>query len=440
MPRKTNKKQTRLAWAPTTTSGDANDVQSDRFARLRYGHPNLGTVRHEMPRQTKAAATLTEASSSIATTSRREDPRVMESEHIKKENMEKKGDKIAKAEKKQKKKSKQKEPEEEGRLTDLSLSLSLSLQWYRLTPAKEVQIVQPKQESSSEDEIVAPGSLQRARRTANPDVAIMKPSKPTKSPRFLSRSPGNTISVDSSDEGEPDVVQPRRRLKRKAEPPLVVLGDSDDSEPVVSSPVKRRRRVSPAETPLATHVGANRSQQELEDDVKDLEDSGIFNVYAQHTCTAVPTNILQLSKKTARAGGLMSLQETRGLDLSRLCVGDALEKKKKAKRNRKTSQMTNYRDQAPRSSFSTHDAVTMKIAMLNRRLARTRTSTGTKMTSSSKTTSWEFLRRRSRSNSHDTHINSQRSTSGMSWHGWSTTASIQHSLVKIPCTKWRSRS
>lgn len=409
MPRKTNKKQTRLAWAPTSTSGDVNDAQGDRFARLRYGHPNVRTVRPEMPRQTKPA-------------SRREDSPAMESKHKEKENTEKK-------------KRRQKEPEEEGRLTNLSLSL----QWYRLTPAK-VQIVQPKQESSSEDEIVAPGSLQRARRAANPDLAIMKLSKPTKSPQFLSGSPGNAISVDSSDESESDLVQPRRRLKRKAECSSVALGDSDDSEPVVSSPVKRRRRVSPTEAPRTPHAGANRSQQELEDDVKDLEDSGIFNIYAQNICTAVSTNILQLSRKPAPAGGLMSLRETRSVYTSRLCVADALEKKKKAKRNEKTSQTTKYRDQAPRSTFSTHDAVAMKIAILNRRLARTRTSTGTKMTSSSKTTSWELLRRRSRSNLHGTHINNQKNTSAMSWHGWSTTASIQHSPAKIPCTKWRSRS
>ena len=436
MPRNTNKKQTRLAWAPTTTSGDANDAKSDRFATLRYGNPSVGTVRPEMARQTKPASPFTEASSSVATTSRREDSPVRESKHKKKENTEKKKKgKMAKTEKKEKERRRQKVSEVEGRLTDLSLSL----QWYRLTPAK-VQIAQPKQESSSEDEIVAPGSLRRARRTANPDLAIMKPSKPTRSPQFLSGSPGNAISVDSSDEGEPDLVQPRRRLKRKAERSSVVLSDSDDSEPVVSSPIKRRRRVSPTETPRAPHAGANRSQQELDDDVKDLEDSGIFNIYAQYTCTAVSTNILQLSRKPAPVGGLMSLRETSSSEPSRLCVGDALEKKKKAKRSRKTSQTTKYRDQAPRSTFSIDDAVTMKIAMLNRRLAGTRTSTGTKMTSSSKTMSWEFLRRRSHSNSHDTHTNNQRSTSAMSWHGWSTTASIQHSPAKIPCTKWRSRS
>lgn len=434
MPRNTNKKQTRLAWVPTTTSGDANDAKSDRFATLRYGNPSVGTVRPEMACQTKPASPFTEASSTTATRSRREDSPVKESKH-KMENTEKKKDKMAKTEKKEKENSRQKESEVEGRLTDLSLSL----QWYRLTPAK-VQIPQPKQESSSEDEIVAPGSLQRARHTANPDLAIMKPSKLTRSSQFLSGSPENAISVDSSDEGEPDLVQPRRRLKRKAERSSVVLTDSDDSEPVVSSPVKRRRRVSPTETPRTPHAGGDRSQQELEDDVKDLEDSGIFNIYAQYTCTAVSTNILQLSRKPAPVGRLMSLRETRSAESSRLCVGDALEKKTKPKRSRKTSQTTKYRDQAPRSTFSTHGAVTMKIAMLNRRLARTRSSTGTKMTSSSKTMSWEFLRRRSHSNSHDTHTNNQRSTSAMSWHGWSTTASIQHSPAKIPCTKWRSRS
>src|SRR5437868_663279 len=105
MPRKTNKKQTRLAWAPTTTSGDANDAKCDRFARLRYGHPSLGTVRPEMPRQTKPASPPTEASSSTVTTSHREDSPVKESRHKKKEKTEEKT-------------SRQKEPGVEGRLTD----------------------------------------------------------------------------------------------------------------------------------------------------------------------------------------------------------------------------------------------------------------------------------------------------------------------------------
>lgn len=283
-------------------------------------------------------------------------------------------------------------------------------------------MVQSKQESSSEDEIVAPGSLQRARRTTNPDLAIMKPSKPTKSPQVPSGSPLNAISIDSSDEDEPGLVRPRRKLKRKAERSSVVLSDSDDSEPVVSSPAKRRRRVSPTETPRTPHAGANRSQQELEDDVKDLEDSGKVNIHAQYAYTAVSLTYYQLSRKPAPADGLMNLQETRSLDSSRLCVADALERKKKAKRNRKTSHTTKYRDQVPRNTFSTHDAVTMKIVRLNQSLARTRIWTGTKMTSSSKTTSWEFLQRRSRLNSHGTHTSNQRSTSAMSWDGWSTTA------------------
>lgn len=145
---------------------------------------------------------------------------------------------------------------------------------YRLKPAK-VQLVQ--QEDSSEDEIVVPGSLQRARRAANVDFAIMKP---TKSPQLPLGSPENANSVDSSGEDEGDIVQPRRRLKRKAERSSVVLRDSDDSEPVVSSPIKRRRRASPTETPRTPHSSANQDQRELEDDVRDLQDSGIVNVYA----------------------------------------------------------------------------------------------------------------------------------------------------------------
>lgn len=122
MPRKTSKKQTRLAFAPTAASGDANEVKGDRFARLSYGHPSFGTVRPEMHRQTKPASPPAEGSSSTATTSRREGSPVKESRQKRKEKAEKKKDKkdkTAKAEKK--KRGKRKEPEDEGRLTDLSL-------------------------------------------------------------------------------------------------------------------------------------------------------------------------------------------------------------------------------------------------------------------------------------------------------------------------------
>jgi hypothetical protein len=129
-----------------------------------------------------------------------------------------------------------------------------------------------------------PGSTKQARR-ASVDFAIMKPVQSSQSPQLPSGSPNVVINLESSDE-EGDIVQPRRRLKRKAERSSVILSDSDDSEPVVSSPVKRRRRASPMETPRTPHSSVDKDQQELEDDVRDLKDSGMVNVYTHYAYAA----------------------------------------------------------------------------------------------------------------------------------------------------------
>lgn len=133
---------------------------------------------------------------------------------------------------------------------------------------------------SSDDDIVVLGPMKQSRRASNIEFTIMKPFKSSQSPPIPSGSPTNVINIDSSEEDEGEIVQPRRRLKRKAERSSVILSDSDDSEPVVSSPVKRRRRISPTETPRTPHSSVGKDQQELEDDVRDLQDSGIVIIFA----------------------------------------------------------------------------------------------------------------------------------------------------------------
>lgn len=164
-------------------------------------------------------------------------------------------------------------------------------------------------EDSSDDEIVVLGPVKQARRAANVELSIMKSFKSPQSPQAPSDPPSNVIKIDSTEEDEGDIVQPRRRLKRKAERSSVILSDSDDSEPVVSSPVKRRRRVSPTETPQTPHSSVDKDQQELEDDVKDLQDSGIVIIYARYANMVLSTNMLQLLKTLVPAVGYMSLQE-----------------------------------------------------------------------------------------------------------------------------------
>lgn len=421
MPRTTSKKQTRLSFAPTAASGDAIEDENDRFARLAYSHPNLATVRPERSRRTKHASPPVVASSSTTTTTSRQiaSP-VKESKKGKKERKEKKKDKKGKMEKKEKKdkdKRKLKDPEEEGRQTYTDPSHA-SMD-YGPTPAK-AQPVQPEPEVSSKDEIVMPGSTKQARR-ASVDFAIMKPVQSSQSPQLPFGSPNVIINLDSSEEDERDIVQPRRRLKRKAERSSVILSDSDDSEPVVSSPVKRRRWASPMETPRTPHSSVDKDQQEIDDDVRDLQDSGIVNVYTYRAYAALFTNILQLSSALARAVGHMSLQGTRNRDFSRPFVVDVPDRKKKA-RSRTRSRKMNFRNPVRPTISSNLDAsTTTTTARLNPRSMPTKTLIATKTTSSWRTTNSAFRRRRSHSSSPDTLTSNQRSTSAMSWHGWCTT-------------------
>lgn len=65
MPRKSAKKQTRLAFAPTVASPsrDGGDDNSDRFARLSYGHPSMASVRTDVSQKSKASGSKRKISS-----------------------------------------------------------------------------------------------------------------------------------------------------------------------------------------------------------------------------------------------------------------------------------------------------------------------------------------------------------------------------------------
>ena len=126
MPRKTNKKQTRLAFAPTASSSNANEDENDRFARLSYAHPSLPTVRPDTSCQTKLASTPMEASSSTTTTSAQNTSPVKESKR-KREKKEKATNKMDKTEKKEKKKSKLKEQDKEGKIPDSSATAQATI-------------------------------------------------------------------------------------------------------------------------------------------------------------------------------------------------------------------------------------------------------------------------------------------------------------------------
>lgn len=109
-------------------------------------------------------------------------------------------------------------------------------------PEPEPELPPPPQDvSSDEDDIVIPSS-HRKRKTP------ISPSETT--PRA------------------------KGRLKRKApSSPIILIGSDDEDEPVVSSPVKRRRRFANSETPEMPKAGTTQDDLEVAEDVKDLQDS-----------------------------------------------------------------------------------------------------------------------------------------------------------------------
>jgi hypothetical protein len=83
-------------------------------------------------------------------------------------------------------------------------------------------------------------------------------------------------SAETSD-AEELVTRPTSRKRRVAEPSatFVVDDDPDDSDDVIlSSPAKRRRRQSIPEAPRTPRKTAEQDKLDLEEDLRDLQDSG----------------------------------------------------------------------------------------------------------------------------------------------------------------------
>lgn len=109
----------------------------------------------------------------------------------------------------------------------------------------KAEALEQQDEESSEDDIIIPSSHRKRR-----------------------------VPADTDDSVE-DIPRPHRRLKRKAESSPIVLSDSEDAEEsVVSSPVKRRRRVADSETPQTPRDSTDQDQLDIQEDLKDLQDSG----------------------------------------------------------------------------------------------------------------------------------------------------------------------
>ncbi|KAJ5291583.1 hypothetical protein N7478_000834 [Penicillium angulare] len=223
MPRKAKgsrvKKQTRLAFNPAatepTTNGSGDD--GERYRTLGYGHPSLASVRTEKSRPGKLSVEIRSS----------------------------------------KRSKKESSPDD----------ISSSLKQNTLEPTPQTQ------SDTSDDEIVPPSSQKRKRQT--PIMSPPNAERPSTRRKARRREP----SPVESDEQTEVTPRPRRNLKRKAESPQVISLDSEDSEedPVLSSAVKRRRVVVGSESLKTPRAGAGQDELDIEEDVRDLQDSVVKN-------------------------------------------------------------------------------------------------------------------------------------------------------------------
>ncbi|KAJ5664126.1 hypothetical protein N7507_004857 [Penicillium longicatenatum] len=219
MPRKAQKKQTRLAFAtaPAAPSGDDNEDDGERFRTLSYGHPSLASVRPERSSKSKP------------------------------ESPKKRSSKPSKRDKRPKLHKEAEEEAPKGLKQDSSQPPLLNL------------------DESSDDEIILP-SAQKRKRSA-PVVEIIN------SKEYKKKSQSRATS--SAQPPDPiETPRPRRKLKRKAESSPVINLDSEDSEePVMSSPIKRKRSIAGPKTPETPRDSSDQDQLDIEEDVRDLQDS-----------------------------------------------------------------------------------------------------------------------------------------------------------------------
>lgn len=88
-------------------------------------------------------------------------------------------------------------------------------------------------------------------------------------------------SPETSDADEIVTLPPRRSRPRATQKRALVVDDeSDESDPVVSSPTKRRRRNIELEAPHTPRPTSEQDKLDLEEDLEDLQDSGIFSLFS----------------------------------------------------------------------------------------------------------------------------------------------------------------
>ncbi|KAJ5135304.1 uncharacterized protein N7515_004582 [Penicillium bovifimosum] len=247
-PRKSTKKQTRLAFAPSATppAGDASPDQSNSYARLKYDDPSLGSYRSPKLRKSKTETSPAKKRSKVPS--------------VPPDNLEEVDDLPDPKELYLKK------PRRSSRSSKKDIENTNALDPKVDPPRKTLKRKAASSPivSSDSDEPIASSAVKRSRPTPGGD----------------SSSTPVVLSDDDDDDDDDEAVAPSTARRRRAARSAAVLNnddDDDDSEgPLPSSPIKRLRRGQEKEAPQTPHTPRQISQQarlDIEEDLEDLQDS-----------------------------------------------------------------------------------------------------------------------------------------------------------------------
>ncbi|OQE40796.1 hypothetical protein PENCOP_c005G06736 [Penicillium coprophilum] len=280
-PRKSKKKQTRLAFATATASpaADVNPEESNRFATLKYENPSLGTYRPPKAPKIKSETSAEKERPMLSTKTRSNDkPAKDQSDN------ESLDEPIIPASQKRKQIAPPDNlevvlspPKPEGTQHTKKLHSKKpqrSLQF----PKKNTQ----KTSGSDSEELSQPRRTLKRKAASSPiDPSDSdEPVASSVSKRRRSNREGHSSSspVLLSDDDSNESVAPSTVKRRRVVRPAVVTESDDESsdEPLVSSPVKRLRRGPEKETSQAPHTPRHISKQarlDIAEDLEDLQDS-----------------------------------------------------------------------------------------------------------------------------------------------------------------------
>ncbi|KXG49003.1 protein of unknown function DUF4211 [Penicillium griseofulvum] len=241
-PRKSKKKQTRLAFAAATASpsADVSPEQANRYATLKYENPSLGTYRPPKSLKFKSEPSPETEQPKLPTKTRSND----------------------------------KPPKDKSENEPLHRPILLaSHKEMQAAPPDnlEVVVLSPPRPRTTLKRKAASSPIDSSDSDEPVASSVTKRRRSTRGGHFSS-SPVLLSDDDSNESVAPSTVK-RRRLSR---PAAVNESDDDSDEPLASSPVKRLRRGQEKETSPSPHTPRQISKQarlDIAEDLEDLQDS-----------------------------------------------------------------------------------------------------------------------------------------------------------------------